>query len=63
MMGALESIMNAIPIIGMPLFADQSLNLENLVQRNIAISLNWKTVNGEQLTSAISRILNNSMYR
>ncbi|XP_043467690.1 UDP-glucosyltransferase 2-like isoform X1 [Leptopilina heterotoma] len=63
MMGGLESILNGIPMIGIPLFADQLSNLENLVQRKIAISLDWKTLNGEQLINAITEIFQNSVYR
>lgn len=63
MMGGIESILSGVPMIGFPLFADQMLNLENLVQRNIAISLNWKTINGEELTSAISNLCDNPIYR
>lgn len=62
--GTQEAIYSAVPMIGIPLFGDQSINIQNYVNKKIAISLNSiNDVTEEKLTSAINNILKDPSYR
>lgn len=64
LMGTQEAIVYAVPLIGIPLFGDQRLNVNNYVDKKIAISLNSiAEVTEEKLTSALNNILNDPSYR
>lgn len=63
-MSTLEAVHYGVPLIGIPLFGDQSVNIKNYVQKKVAISLNLiEDVTEEKLTSAINTILKDSSYR
>ncbi|XP_011629710.1 UDP-glucuronosyltransferase 1-9-like [Pogonomyrmex barbatus] len=64
MFGTQEAIYCAVPMIGIPLFGDQRVNIKNYVNKKVAISLNSVTeVTEETLTSAINNILKDPSYR
>ncbi|XP_032679120.1 UDP-glucuronosyltransferase 2A3-like isoform X2 [Odontomachus brunneus] len=64
LMGTQEAINYEVPMIGIPLFGDQSVNIKSYVKKKVAISLNSiKNVTEEKLTSALNSILNDPTYR
>lgn len=62
-MGSHEAITHAIPMIGIPIFADQYVNLKLLVERGIAICLNHQDITEEKLDFALNEALHNSTFR
>jgi len=63
-MGTQEAIYCAVPMIGIPLFGDQRINIQNYVNKKVAISLeSVNDVTEEKLTSALNNILKDLSYR
>lgn len=59
-----EAIYCAVPMIGIPLFGDQHVNIKNYVKKNVAISLDSiADITEEKLTSAINTILKDPSYQ
>ncbi|KAK7865280.1 hypothetical protein R5R35_012576 [Gryllus longicercus] len=58
-----EAIYRGVPVIGIPFFGDQPVNIQKLVSRGVAIQLNFKELTKESLLKAIRTILNDSSYR
>ncbi|XP_011141917.2 UDP-glucuronosyltransferase 2B19 [Harpegnathos saltator] len=64
LMGTQEAISYGVPMIGIPLFADQHVNVQSCVKKKVAISLNSvHDVTEEKLTSALNAILKDPTYR
>nr|XP_024216284.1 UDP-glucuronosyltransferase 2A1-like [Halyomorpha halys] len=61
--GVLEGTYHGVPIIGTPLFADQTNNIKFCEDAGYCIHIDLKTVTEEILSDAINRILTNSSYR
>ncbi|KAL0113954.1 hypothetical protein PUN28_011343 [Cardiocondyla obscurior] len=63
LLGTQEAVHVGVPMIGIPLFGDQRINIKNYVNKNVAISLNSvEEVTEEKLTSALNTILKDSSY-
>jgi glucuronosyltransferase len=63
-MGLQEAIACGIPMIGIPLFADQYSNIKNVAEKKVAISLDsMDNITEEKLTSALNNILKDPSYR
>ncbi|XP_017886230.2 UDP-glucuronosyltransferase 1-6-like [Ceratina calcarata] len=64
LMGTMEAIYYAIPMVGIPLFGDQKTNIANGVSKNIAVTLNSiENVTEETLSAAINAVLYDKTYR
>lgn len=61
--GGLASTIEAVhcgkPLLGIPFFADQYINLRNLVERNAALQLDLTSFTEETLAVAIHEITTN----
>ncbi|KYM99800.1 PREDICTED: UDP-glucuronosyltransferase 2B31-like [Cyphomyrmex costatus] len=63
LMGTQESIACGVPMIGIPLFADQFTNIDRYVARNIALRLDIDTITEESFDAALNAILRDPLYR
>ncbi|XP_046835900.1 UDP-glucosyltransferase 2-like isoform X1 [Vespa crabro] len=63
LMGTQEAISCGVPMIGIPIFADQFANVINYVKHNIAIKLDYENLSQDEMDAALNAILNNSTYR
>ncbi|KAH8237916.1 hypothetical protein KR032_007190 [Drosophila birchii] len=60
LMGTTEAVANGVPIVGVPVYGDQSLNIAALVQRGMAVQLAFKELNEESLYKAVTKALDPS---
>ncbi|CAG9792437.1 unnamed protein product [Diatraea saccharalis] len=58
-----EAITGGVPLIGIPMFADQWYNVEQYVHHGIGVRVDMETIDEEKFRNAINEILNNDSYR
>lgn len=61
--GVIEAKSNGVPIIGVPLGADQKGNADKIVEEGWALRLDMTDITEESLTNALKEIMNNPKYR
>lgn len=59
LLSTIETIYHGVPILGIPIFGDQKMNLAVAAEKGYALSLPYGEVNEESLTKALQEILNN----
>lgn len=55
--GTQESIQCGVPRIGMPIFADQELNIQHAEQMGVAIKVAYKDISKETFLNAAKKLL------
>lgn len=63
LMGTLESIYAAVPMVGFPLFTDQIQNMKKYEEMKIAILLEHESVTSKKFTDALNMVLKYPKYR
>lgn len=64
LMGTQEAIYFGIPVIGIPLFGDQKLNLQNMARKNVGVNLgSFNNVTEENLYNALKSVLYDKKYK
>ncbi|XP_058974186.1 UDP-glycosyltransferase UGT5 isoform X2 [Musca domestica] len=58
-----ESIYHRTPVIGIPIFGDQFLNMANAEKQGYGLMLDYQTLTADKLTQALNRILSNSSFQ
>lgn len=58
-----EAIYHGVPLVGIPIFADQKMNVKKFKELGSAIEVDFNTLTKESLVSGIETILNDSQYQ
>ncbi|NXD15129.1 UD2A2 glucuronosyltransferase, partial [Nothocercus nigrocapillus] len=61
--GIYEAIYHGIPLVGMPMFADQHDNIAHMRAKGIAVELDFGTLKTQDLVDALNTVINNSTYK
>lgn len=55
-----EAVINEVPILGIPLFADQSRNIANAVYWGMGLSLDYRTLDKKSFLAAAKEIIDSN---
>lgn len=58
--GIYEAIYHGIPLVGIPMFADQHDNIAHMRAKGAAVELDFSTLKTEDLVDAVNTVINNS---
>ncbi|CAL4113924.1 unnamed protein product, partial [Meganyctiphanes norvegica] len=58
-----EAFYNGVPVLGFPVFADQSMNMAAIENQGWGRVINWKGLTEDHLREALLDIINNPRYR
>ncbi|XP_027246801.1 UDP-glucuronosyltransferase 2B1 isoform X3 [Cricetulus griseus] len=61
--GVYEAIYHGIPIVGIPLFADQADNIHHLVAKGAAVRVDFNTLSTTNLLTALRTVINDPLYK
>ncbi|XP_056088800.1 UDP-glucuronosyltransferase 2A1-like isoform X4 [Rhinichthys klamathensis goyatoka] len=61
--GLYEAIYHGVPMVGLPLFADQPDNLMHMKTKGAAVVLDINTMKSKDLAEALKTVLNNPSYK
>ncbi|XP_043762516.1 UDP-glucuronosyltransferase 2B4-like isoform X2 [Cervus elaphus] len=61
--GIYEAIYHGIPMVGLPLFADQPDNIERVKAKGAAVRLDLQTMSSRDLLNALKEVINNPSYK
>lgn len=56
--GVYEAVDAGVPVLGFPIFFDQSRNLQNLVDASMAISMDLDALTNDTFMKAITELVN-----
>ena len=60
LLGTQEGVYAGVPMVGIPLFADQYLNLRNCIARGISVMVEYDAITKESISNALKTVLHNS---
>nr|CAI9707303.1 unnamed protein product [Rangifer tarandus platyrhynchus] len=61
--GIYEAIYHGIPMVGLPLFAEQHDNIERVKAKGAAVRLDLETMSSRDLLNALKEVINNPFYK
>ncbi|XP_016952990.1 UDP-glycosyltransferase UGT5 isoform X2 [Drosophila biarmipes] len=61
--GIQEAVHNGVPILGMPVYCDQHLNINQAEKAGFALRLDYRTLTAEQLRKSLLELIENPKYR
>ncbi|XP_065545972.1 UDP-glucuronosyltransferase 2A2-like isoform X1 [Lathamus discolor] len=61
--GIYEAIYHGIPMVGIPMFADQHDNIAHMRAKGAAVGLDFSTMTTQDLVDALNTVINNSTYK
>ncbi|XP_008582270.1 PREDICTED: UDP-glucuronosyltransferase 2B4-like isoform X3 [Galeopterus variegatus] len=61
--GVYEAIYHGVPMVGMPLFADQPDNIARMMAKGAAVRLDFDTVSSTDMLNALKTVINDPLYK
>ncbi|NXV89146.1 UD2A2 glucuronosyltransferase, partial [Calonectris borealis] len=61
--GIYEAIYHGIPMVGIPMFADQPDNIAHMKAKGAAVEVDFSTLKTQDLIDALNTVINNSTYK
>nr|XP_013797976.1 PREDICTED: UDP-glucuronosyltransferase 2A2-like isoform X2 [Apteryx mantelli mantelli] len=61
--GIYEAIYHGVPLVGIPMFADQHDNIAHMRAKGAAVELDFGTLKTHDLVDAVNTVINNSTYK
>ncbi|XP_066242125.1 UDP-glucuronosyltransferase 2B31-like [Saccopteryx leptura] len=61
--GIYEAIYHGIPMVGIPLFADQPDNIAHMKTKGAAVRLDFNTISSKKLLNALKTVINDPLYK
>lgn len=58
--GIYEAIYHGVPMVGIPMFADQHDNIAHMRAKGAAVELDFSTLTTQDLVDAVNTVINNS---
>lgn len=63
MFSTLETVYHGVPVVTLPVFADQDSNAEKVVQEGFGIRLELQKLTVQQLVAAVNEVVVNPQYK
>lgn len=62
LLGSTEAIFHGVPVIGIPIFGDQELNMARAERAGYGLTVNYRNLTKDALTWALNEVLHNPKY-
>jgi len=62
LLGTFEAAISGVPILGIPMFGDQKMNVANAILHGNGLKLDAEDITEEKVTEALNELLNNPKY-
>jgi glucuronosyltransferase len=57
LMGTIEAVHSGVPMVGIPLFGDQEVNIGSYVSQGFAVKLHFNSISKESVLKALKAVL------
>lgn len=63
LLGTTEAVIEGVPVLGIPIFGDQLMNIAKVASRGYGLQLNYNDISEESISESLNELLKNSKYK